>query len=126
MGPRRTPGSVLVLPVLQRQKPGLLSGLSKVTRRRLREEQNLGFYLRPGAAQSRADGLTMTPSEAGPARRGPGEAGMRVLGREKAPRKWNAVEHTARLAARAVQVGPGAPPSGGPLGGGGPGRQGEA
>lgn len=107
-------GSVLLLPILQRQKPGLLSGLSKVTGQRRGEEKGPGFCLRPGAAQSRADGFVMTPSEAGPARRRPGEAGMRVPGGKKHRGKWNAVKQTARVAAWAVQAGPGRPRVEGP------------
>lgn len=104
-----TPGSVKVPPVFQRQKPSL-SDLSKVIRKRQDRGQNPGFWLRPENAQSRADGLTMTPSEAGLARRRPGPAGLKVLSREQAPRKWYASEQTARLAALGAggtRIGPG-------------------
>lgn len=121
MGLQGTRGSFKVPPVFQRPKPSL-SDLSKVIRRRQDREQNPGFWLRPGTAQSRADGLTMTRSEAGPARRRPGAVGLKVLSRELAPRKRYAAEQTAQLAAQAVQAGPGSDPGGRPLGRGGPGR----
>lgn len=111
-----------VPPVFQKQKPRL-SDLSKAIRRRQDRRQNPGFWLRPGTAQSRANGFTMTPSEAGPARRRPGAAGLKVLSREQAPRKWYAAEQTARLAA---QAGPGSDLGGRALSRGGPGRWDEA